>query len=256
MISSLLSWFTDPASWSGGDGIPSRLLEHVGYTVVVIVLAAAIAVPIGLGVGHTGRARWLVTVANSLRAVPTLGLLFAVALWLGPTIRGALAFTIPSICVLVLLAIPPLLAGTYAGIESVDPAARDAAEGVGMSSLQVLRQVELPNALPLLLSGLRSAVLQVVATATIAAYIGLGGLGRYLVDGIALGDYPTTAGGAILVAVLAVLLDGAIALVQRRVVSPGLRAGSRAVGGRGKDSGNAPVEATDTSLLDDPRVRA
>lgn len=242
MIPSLLSWFTDPANWSGEDGIPARLLEHVQYTVVVLVLAALVAVPVGLWVGHTGRARWLVTLANSLRAVPTLGLLFAVALWLGPRISGDLAFTVPSIAVLVLLAIPPLLAGTYAGIEAVDPAARDAARGVGMTSTQVLGQVELPNALPLLFSGVRSAVLQVVATATIAAYIGLGGLGRYLVDGIALGDYPRTAGGAILVAVLAVLLDGVIALVQRRVVSPGLtgRGGGR---GSGKDSRSVEVEA-------------
>ena len=193
--------------------------------------------------GHSGRGRWLVSLANSLRAVPTLGLLFAVALWLGPKISGDLAFTIPSIAVLVLLAIPPLLAGTYAGIEAVDPAARDAAKGVGMTSSQVLRQVELPNALPLLFSGVRSATLQVVATATIAAYIGLGGLGRYLIDGIALGDYPQTAGGAVLVAVLAVVLDGVLALVQRRAVSPGLTGGKARVGGRGKDSRSVAVEA-------------
>jgi osmoprotectant transport system permease protein len=236
MIPSLLSWFTDSANWSGEDGIPARVLEHVVYTVVVLVLAVLVAVPVGLWVGHTGRARWLVTLANSLRAVPTLGLLFAVALWLGPKISGDLAFTLPSIAVLVLLAIPPLLAGTYAGIGAVDPAARDAARGVGMTSTQVLRQVEVPNALPLMLSGARSAVLQVVATATIAAYIGLGGLGRYLVDGIALGDYPRTVGGAVLVAVLAVLLDGVVALVQRRVVSPGLT-GRTPGGGRGRASG-------------------
>ena len=246
MIPSLLSWFTDPANWSGPDGIPARVLEHVEYTVVVLVVAALVAIPIGLWVGHTGRARWLVTLANSLRAVPTLGLLFVVALWLGPKISGDLAFTLPSIAVLVLLAIPPLLAGTYAGIEAVDPAARDAAKGVGMTSVQVLRQVEVPNAMPLMLSGVRSAVLQVVATATIAAYIGLGGLGRYLVDGIALGDYPRTAGGAVLVAVLAVLLDGIIALVQRGVVSPGLtgrRSGRGRGGATGKDSRSLEVEA-------------
>ncbi|HEX6917561.1 MAG TPA: ABC transporter permease, partial [Phycicoccus sp.] len=185
MIPSLLSWFTDPANWSGEDGIPNRLLEHLEYTAVTVLIAAAIAVPLGLWVGHTGRARWLVSVANSLRAVPTLGLLFAAVLWIGPRISGSLAFTVPSIAVLVLLAIPPLLAGTYAGIEAVDPAARDAARGVGMRGRQVLWQVEVPNAMPLMLSGIRSAVLQVVATATIAAYVGLGGLGRYLIDGIA-----------------------------------------------------------------------
>jgi osmoprotectant transport system permease protein len=242
MIASLLSWLTDPASWSGEDGIPNRLLEHLWYTLVTLAVAAGIAVPLGLWVGHTGRARWLVSVANSLRAVPTLGLLFAVALWLGPKIQGDLAFTLPSISVLVLLAVPPLLAGTYAGVEAVDPAARDAAKGVGMTGGQVLRQVELPNALPLLFSGVRSAVLQVVATATIASYLGIGGLGRYLIDGIALGDYPRAAAGALLVAVLAVVLDGLLALVQRRVVSPGL-SGGRRVGGRGKDSSRPEVEA-------------
>jgi osmoprotectant transport system permease protein len=243
MIPSLVSWFTDPENWSGEDGIPARLLEHLGYTLVTLAVAAVIAIPLGLWVGHSGRARWLVTLANSLRAVPTLGLLFAVALWLGPKIRGDLAFTVPSILVLVLLAVPPLLAGTYAGVEAVDPAARDAAKGVGMTGSQVLRQVEVPNALPLLYSGIRSAVLQVVATATIAALIGLGGLGRYLIDGIALGDYPRAAGGAVLVAVLALLLDAVLALVQRRTVSPGLTGARRGVGGRGKDYADAEVEA-------------
>lgn len=241
MIPSLVSWFTDPATWSGEDGIPNRVLQHLGYTALTIVLAVAIAVPVGLWVGHSGRARWLVTLTNSVRAVPTLGLLFAVALWLGSRISGDLFFFVPSIAVLVLLAIPPVLAGTYAGIEAVDPAARDAAKGLGMTGSQVLRQVEVPNALPLLLSGLRSAVLQVVATATIAAYIGLGGLGRFLIDGIALGDYPRAAGGAVLVAVLAVVLDGLLALAQRRVVSPGLSGGRGRVGGRGKDSRSVAV---------------
>ena len=243
MIASVLSWFTDPANWSGEDGIPNRVLEHLAYTAVTILVAALIAIPLGLWVGHTGRARWLVSVANSLRAVPTLGLLFAVSLWLSPRIQGDLAFTLPSITVLVLLAIPPLVAGTYAGIEAVDPATRDAAKGVGMTPFQVLRQVEVPNGLPLLLSGVRSAVLQVVATATLAAVISLGGLGRYLIDGIALGDYPRAAAGALLVAVLAVVLDGILALVQRRVVSPGLRLGGRGVGGRGKDSRDVEVDA-------------
>jgi osmoprotectant transport system permease protein len=249
MISSVLSWFTDPANWQGEDGIPHRLLQHLEYTVVAVVLAALVAVPLGLWVGHTGRLRWLVSVANSVRAVPTLGLLFAVSLWLGPRIPGDLAFTLPSVLVLALLAIPPLLAGTYAGIEAVDPAARDAARGVGMTSGQVLRQVEVPNGLPLLMSGTRSAVLQVVATATVAAIIGLGGLGRYLIDGIALGDYPQTAGGAILVAVLAVALDGVFALVQRRVVSPGLTGRGVRGRGRGKDSRSTAVEA-DRPLAD------
>ncbi|MFL6152435.1 MAG: ABC transporter permease [Ornithinibacter sp.] len=241
MIPSIWAWFTDPANWQGEDGIPNRTLQHLEYTAMAVLLASVIAIPLGLWVGHTGRARWLVSLANSVRAVPTLGLLLAATLWLGAMIQSDLAFTLPSILVLALLAIPPILAGTYAGIEAVPPAARDAAKGVGMTSGQVLRQVELPVGLPLLLSGLRSAVLQVVATATVAAYVGLGGLGRYLIDGLALGNYPATAGGAILVAVLAVALDGLFALLQRRVVSPGLT--GRRVGGRGKDSRSLAVEA-------------
>jgi osmoprotectant transport system permease protein len=248
MIGSLLSWFTDPENWSGEDGIPTRLLEHLGYTAVTILITLLIAVPIGLWVGHTGRARWLVTATNAARAVPTLGLLLAASLWLGAKFPGNLAYTVPSIGVLVLLAIPPVLAGTYAGIEAVDPAARDAARGVGMRGRQVLWEVEVPNALPLVMSGLRSSVLQVVATATIAAYPGLGGLGRYIVDGIALGDYPRAGGGALLVALLALTLEGLLALLQRRVVSPGLT--GRPVGGSrndddhvgGKESREAPVD--------------
>jgi osmoprotectant transport system permease protein len=248
VIPSLLQWFTDPANWSGEDGIPNRLLEHLEYTLVTVVIAALIAIPLGMWVGHTGRARWLVSVANSLRAVPTLGLLFAASLWLGPRISGNLAFLVPSIAVLVLLAIPPLLAGTYAGLEAVDPAARDAARGVGMRGRQVLWQVEVPNALPLMISGIRSAVLQVVATATLAAYLGIGGLGRYLIDGIALRDYPRTAGGALLVAVLAVALEGLLALAQRRVVSPGLT--GRTVGGSRNDDENAAGEESADGAVD------
>lgn len=222
MITSIWAWLRDPAHWSGADGIPTRLAEHLGYTAIVMVLAAAIALPLGLYVGHSGRARWLITAANAARAVPTLGLLFALSLWLGPKLSGDLAFSAPSIIVLVLLAIPPLLAGAYAGVEAVDPAARDAAKGMGMQPAQVLRSVELPVSLPLLLSGVRAALLQVMATATIAAYVGLGGLGRYLIDGLATGDYAATAGGALLVAGLALTADLLLAALTRAVVSPGL----------------------------------
>lgn len=222
MTSNILRWLTDPAQWSGPDGIPTRVMQHLGYSLVTLLVAALIAVPLGLVVGHTGRGRSLVSMANSLRAVPTLGLLFAISLWVGPMIHGRLAFVIPSIIVLVLLAIPPILSGTYAGIEGVDPAARDAAKGMGMRGSEVLRLVELPCALPLLMSGLRSATLQVIATATIASSVGLGGLGRYLIDGLASNQYEVMAGGAICVAVLALLIDLMMAGLQRAVVSPGL----------------------------------
>ncbi len=248
MIASLLGWFTDPANWSGYDGIPARIWEHLWYTAVTMVVAAVIAIPLGLWVGHTGRARWLVSLANSVRAVPTLGLLLAASLWLGPALPGDFAYIVPSIAVLAILAVPPLLAGTYGGLEAVDGAARDAAYGVGMTGRQVLWQVEVPNALPLMLSGVRSAVLQVVATATIAAIPGLGGLGRFIIDGIKLGDYAQAAGGALLVALLAVTLEGVLALIQRRVVSPGLT--GRTVGGSRKDDESAPSEESGESAVD------
>ncbi|NHA67489.1 ABC transporter permease [Phycicoccus flavus] len=243
----LFEWFGDPANWSGADGIGQRLWEHLWYTAVTMLVASAVALPLGLWVGHTGRGRWLVTLANSARAVPTLGLLLAASLWLGPKLPGDFAYTVPSIAVLAILAVPPLLAGAYGGIDSVDGAARDAAYGVGMRGRQVLWQVEVPNALPLMLSGVRSAVLQVVATATIAAIPGLGGLGRFIIDGIALADYGQAGGGALLVAVLAVLLEGILALLQRRLVSPGLT--GRAVGGsRNDDDSAGPEESADPTV--------
>ena len=222
MIAQIVEWLTSADSWSGAGGIAARLWEHLYYSGIVMVVTCVVAIPLGLYIGHAGRAGWAITAANAARAVPTLGLLFATALWLGPQIKSQLAFVIPSIIVLVLLAIPPVLSGAYAGVAAVDPAARDAAKGVGMRPSQVLSRVEIPCALPLLISGIRAATLQVIATATIAAYVGLGGLGRYLIDGLATGNYVVTAGGAILVALLALAVDGLLALIERRVVSPGL----------------------------------
>lgn len=244
MIPKIWDWLTDPANWSGADGIATRVQEHLTYSLIVLAIASLIALPLGLWIGHTGRGRPLVSAANAARAVPTLGLLFALALWLGPRLSGDLAFTAPSIIVLVLLALPPLLAGAYAGVEAVDPATRDAARGMGLSDGQVLRQVELPIALPLLLSGVRAATLQVIATATIAAYVGLGGLGRFLIDGLATGDYAATAGGALLVAVLALLVDLLLAGVVRLLVSPGLT---------GKQSRRRRVELSAAGPLTDRR---
>ena len=240
MLNSIGGWLTDPAHWTGPNGIPQRVLEHLIYSGISLVIAALIAIPLGVIVGHSGRAKWTVSLANSLRAVPSLGLLFAVALWLGPKIASSLAYVIPSVIVLVLLAVPPILSGTYAGIQGVDPAARDAAKGMGMRGGEVLRKVELPCALPLLLSGVRSATLQVIATATIAASISLGGLGRYLIDGLSVSDYAQMASGAILVAALALVMDGILSIVQRTAVSPGLTGKFRNTGD------NRPVVTTTT----------
>jgi osmoprotectant transport system permease protein len=219
----LWGWLGNPESWQGSAGIPVRVLEHLAYSAATLILAALIGIPLGLWVGHTGRGRvFVVNLVNGMRSVPTLGLLFAAVLLLGPMLAGDIAFLLPSIFVLVLLAVPPILAGAYAGVEGVDPGARDAARGMGMSSAEVLTKVEVPCALPLIFSGLRSATLQVIATATLAASVSLGGLGRFLIDGQAYRDYGQMAGGALLVAALAMAVDLVLAGVQRLVVSPGL----------------------------------
>lgn len=223
MIDSVLSWLTDPANWSGPTGIWAQMVTHLRYSVTALLLAALVAVPLGLYVGHTGRGRVVaVNLVGAFRAIPSLGVLFIAVLLLLPRLSGEAAFEWPSLIVLVLLAIPPLLSGVYAGIEQVDPAARDAARGMGMTGWQVLTRVEVPCALPLVMSGVRSAMLQIIATATIAAVVGLGGLGRFLIDGQASRRYDEMAGGALAVAALALAVDGVLALVQRAVVSPGL----------------------------------
>ena len=212
----LWHWLTTSAHWHGNTGIPTRLVEHLEYTGLTMVIAIVIAIPIGVVVGHTGRGGFVVVaVANGLRALPTLGLLTIVVLAAGLGLA-------PPVLALTVLAVPPLLAGTYAGIRAVDPAVVDAAKGVGMRGWQVILRVEVPNALPLIFGGIRSAALQVVATATIAAYVGLGGLGRFVIDGIAEQDYTQALAGALLVAVLAIVIDLVLVIVQRVVVSPGL----------------------------------
>ncbi|GAB94100.1 osmoprotectant transport system permease protein [Kineosphaera limosa] len=229
MIGGILDWLTDPANTAD---IVRRLVEHLEYSLLATLLAALIAIPLGLWIGHTGRgAVFAVGIAGAARAIPSLGLLYLFVVWLSPLIGGELAFYIPNMLVLVVLAIPPILSGTYAGIEAVDPAARDAAKGMGMRGPQVLAQVEVPCALPLIFSGLQSALLQVIATATLAATAGMGGLGRFLIDGLAIRDYYQMAGGAVLVALLALAVDLLMSLLKRAVTSPGIGGG---FGGRGE----------------------
>jgi osmoprotectant transport system permease protein len=229
-FANVLEWLNDPANWQGADGIIARLGEQVYYAIIAVVIAVVIAIPLGLVIGHTGRGVVVVAgMANALRAIPTFGLLIYLVVLISPKIhsKGDLPYLLPTEIVLVLLAIPPILTSTYAGVQNVDPAARDAARGMGMTGSQVVRKVELPNALPLVLSGTRSATLQVIATATVAAYVTLGGLGRYLVDGLSqLNDpqagYPAMAAGAILVALLAIVADLLFAIAQRFLVPRGV----------------------------------
>jgi osmoprotectant transport system permease protein len=187
-------------------------------------IALLLALPAGLAIGHTGRATWVVSAVNALRSIPGVGLLVLLAVIIAPHFYGRtdLGYLIPTEIVLVLIASPPILANTYAGVDAVDPAVRDAARGMGMTSRQVLLRVELPNSLPLVFSGVRSATLQVIATATIASYFPLNGLGRYIYDGFHQQDYPQMVSGGVLVAVLAVLVDLVLATVQRFAVSPGV----------------------------------
>jgi osmoprotectant transport system permease protein len=200
-----LSYIFTAANWSGPAGLGIRIAEHLQYTAIAVVFSALVAIPVGLLIGHTGRGTFLVvTGVNALRALPTLGvLLLGVLLWgLG---------LIPPTVALMLLGIPPLLAGTYAGIANVDATVVDAARSMGMTERQVLVRVEVPNALPLILSGLRTATLQIVATATVAAYASLGGLGRYLIDGIKIRQFHIALVGALMVTALALILDAALA---------------------------------------------
>lgn len=211
-------WLSDPQNWQGPASIPTRVLEHLGYSGLVLAISLAIAVPIGLYVGHTGRGRVVVvSLAGMLRALPTLGIMTLFALLATSTLS-----LMPAIWALVLLAVPPILTGTYAAISSVEPDVVDAARAMGMEERQILFGVEVPNGLPVMLGGLRSAVLQVVSTVAVVAFISLGGLGRFIIDGLAVQDYGQVLGGAVVIAVVAIVLDGLLALLQRSVVSPGL----------------------------------
>ena len=213
-----LDWLGDPLRWSGPDGIPLRTLEHLGYTALGVLVAALLAVPIGLYVGHTGRFKGLaVAAAGAARALPTLGLVTLFALLLGIGLTAPLAS-------FVILAIPSLLAGAYSAIESADPATVDAARAQGMTELQILTRVEIPLGMPLLIGGFRGATVQVVATEMLAAYVGNGGLGRYIFQGLGSQNYPQMIAGSLLVIVLALVLDLALLLTQRITAPPGATA--------------------------------
>lgn len=211
------AFFADTAHWHGYDGIPRRVLEHIEYSSVALAIAAAIGLPIGLVTGHTGRGgNALALVATAGRALPSFGLLVLMFVWLGLS-------TLPAMIPLVVLAVPPILVTTYEAVRTVDASPVDAARGMGMHPAKILFQVELPEALPLILSGLRSAAIQIVSTATIAAYVSLGGVGRYIVDGLYQHNYEKVVGGAALVAVLALLVLGVFWAAGRVLVSPGVR---------------------------------
>ena len=216
VVSDVISWLTDPAQWSGPDGIPVRTLQHLWYSLLATVIAAAIALPIGIFIGHTGRGALVaVNLTNLGRAIPSLGIIILMFTLVGFGL-------VPVLVTLTALAIPPIVTNSYIGIRSVDRDVREAAEGMGMRGRQVLGQVELPVAMPLIMAGIRTSAVQVVATATLAAFVGLGGLGRYLIDGLSQRDLAQVVGGAILVAVLSLATELVLGRVQTLVVSEGL----------------------------------
>ncbi|WP_328633232.1 ABC transporter permease [Streptomyces sp. NBC_00356] len=209
LFKNLGAWLVGSEQWAGSDGIATRVAEHLQYSLLATLVAAAIALPVGLLIGHTGRGAFVAINLSSFgRALPTVGLVVLVFLASGLSMW-------PVYIALVALAVPSIVTNTYAGMTAVDPEVRDAARGQGMKAHQVLFQVELPLAMPLIMTGLRLALIQVVATATIAAYVSFGGLGRYVFDGLAQRDLVQVLGGAVLVAVVAVVLDLALSGLQR-----------------------------------------
>lgn len=220
-----MNFIIDAFAWifSGDTGayasIPVAFGEHLLFTLVSVLIAAVIAIPIGWAIGHTGRGRDIaVAVSGAARAIPSFGLLVLLVLLIGVLHKPEAA-----IITFVLLGIPSILAGAYSGFEAVDRSVIDAGRAMGMTGWQVLWRIEVPLGLPLLVAGLRAATLQVVATVTIAAYVDLGGLGLYIIAGIPLRNFAMVLGGAILVAALALALDGLFAIAQRLVVPRGIR---------------------------------
>ena len=228
-IGETATWLTDPINWTGPNGIPARLGEHVEMSLVVMAIAIVIALPAGLFIGHTRRgANLAIGLANIGRAVPTfamMGILLPFTQALDPANGFGLY---PTLLAMIILAIPPILVNAYVGVSEVDPDLVEAARGMGFRGGQVLRDVEIPLAFPVIVGGVRSAAVQVIATTTLGAILGIGGLGRFIVDGIAQNDNGMLFGGVALVAGLAMLSEALLSQVQRLSGAP---ASSRSVRG-------------------------
>lgn len=227
-LADVAGWFTDPLNWSGGDGIPVRLLEHLVLSGIPLLLAVAVAVPLGLWVGHTGRGTALVVnLTNVGRAVPSLAILvIAFMLLSAPLVALGLRRDVGEVATglaMIALAIPPIVTNTYIGLQEVDRELLEAGRGMGMHETELLRRVELPLALPVMLAGIRTSAVQVVATATLGAVVATGGLGRYIIDGIAQRRHDEVFAAALLVAALSIATELAFGWLQRRAISPGLQ---------------------------------
>jgi osmoprotectant transport system permease protein len=209
----VFDWFTTATHWHGPQGIPQRMFEHLELSIAAIVTAAVLALPVGLVLGHLRKGGVVaVNVANVGRALPSFALLVLAENVFG--IGGT-----PAYIALVALGVPPMVTNTFIGMRDVDADVREAARGMGMSGTQVLFKAELPMAMPLILAGARTSAVNIVATATLAAVIAGGGLGRFIIDGLAQHDYPQLFGGAVLVALLSVVTEGVFSLAQRRAAA-------------------------------------
>lgn len=208
-----IAWIFAPERLTGNDSIPAAIATHLAFTVISVGIAALIAIPCGWAIGHTGRGREIaVAVSGAARALPSFGLMLLLVLLFGVLHKPEAA-----VVAFVLLAIPSILAGAYTGIQAIDRSVIDAGRAMGMTPWQVLWRIEVPLGMHLLVGGLRAATLQVIATVTLAAYVALGGLGQYIIKGIALRNYTEVLAGALLVTALALVVDGLFALAQRGV---------------------------------------
>jgi osmoprotectant transport system permease protein len=225
LLGDVARWFTDPAHYQGTDAVQTRILEHLEVSGLAVLVGLLVALPAGLYLGHTGRFAFVaVNVANIGRAIPSLAAI-ALAIPIAGTLLGVqngLGFW-PTFFALIPLAIPPILTNTYVAVRGVDKDVTEAARGMGVDEVGILRRIEIPLALPLILAGIRTAAVNVIATATLGALVAFGGLGRYIVDGLALQEYDRLFAGALLVALLAIAVEVALSTFERAAISPGIR---------------------------------
>lgn len=225
ILSDTLAWFSDSANWTGDDGIPARVLEHIWLTIVPMVIAVVVAVPPALYLAHKRKGAFFANaLVNIGRAIPSFGVIIIAGLFF---VRQGVSLRFwPVVVALVALAIPPIFTNAYTAIAGVDPAMTEAARGMGLSEREVLVDVEMPIGANVLLAGIRIALVQVVATVTIGAIISSGGgLGRYIVDGFARGPagHAEVFAGAILLGILTLAAEGAFTLLERLVLPPGVQ---------------------------------
>lgn len=222
-LGAVITWFTSPAHWTGPGGVPIRLLEHIQISALALAVAIAVALPVGIALGHLHRfGNLAINVSNVGRAIPSFAILVIAFEIFG-------LGDIPAFAALTLLAIPPMLTNSYIGVRDIDPEVLDAARGMGMRERRLVFGVEVPLAIPLIMAGIKTSAVQVIATATLAAIVAGGGLGRYILDGLGQRDDVQVFAGAVLVAVLAIAVEVSLSGLEQLLVPRGLREGSSPV---------------------------